>query len=110
PYPTQRSSAASELLARAHPFDGLAEQRHADEAPDLERAVLFDVDRAVERPPVVGIVDKAAIPARRLARPEVRHDPEPAQRTIAQRRIRIVLIALRRAARRRLLEPVDPSA
>ena len=56
------SAAAFQRRLRAHPFDGLAEERHADEAANSERAVVFELDRAVERPPVVGIVDVAGGP------------------------------------------------
>ena len=60
------SAAAFQRLGRAHPFDGLAEERHADEAANLERAVAFHVDRAVECPAVVGVVDVPAVPVRPL--------------------------------------------
>ena len=72
---------------------------------------MLQVHRAAEGAAVVGIVDVARAPRAFLRAPKAGEDLQAAQRTIAQRGVGIVPVALRLAAgRQRLLQPVDAPA
>src|SRR5450755_3487148 len=95
----------------AVPQLAFAEERYSDITAQAERVGAFQRDRGVIGLAAVGVVDPPIDPVRRTGRRQPEDDLQAADRTMAQRRIGIAVIDVRRAVgAERVFLPDDAAA